>query len=230
MTTPFETMHLPEKIEFHKWLEWAKQHQEMVFVGGLVVLLMAVGIPYYLHSQAKANDDAQGVFSLAQYYQHAGVDPKNGPFKSENEKNQQALTTFQRVVNDFAGTPTAKLARYFVAKDQLLLGQNTLAYSSFDLASQELKGTPLGDEAYLGKILALEADNKLSQATAFAETFIKNSSQSAIYPEVALNLSALYLQNQQKDKAKDQLNGIIKAYPDTNWSKEAGERLTVLKL
>lgn len=230
MTSPFEPMHLAEKNEFQKWLDWAKQHQEMVFVGSLVVLLMAVGIPYYFHSQAKANDDAQGVFSLAQYYQHAGVDPKNGPFKSEDEKNQQALTTFQRVVNDFAGTPTAKLARYFVAKDQLLLRQNTLAYSSFNLASQELKGTPLGDEAFLGKIVALEADNKLSQATAFAETFIKNNPQSAIYPEVALNLSALYLQNQQKDKAKDQLNGIVKAYPDTNWCKEASERLAVLKL
>lgn len=230
MTSPFEHMHLSEKNEFQKWIDWAKQHQEMVFVGSLVVLLMAVGIPYYFHSQEKANADAQGVFSLGQYYQHASVDPKNGPFKSEDEKNQQALTTFQRVVNDFAGTPTAKLARYFVAKDQLLLRQNTLAYSSFDLASQELKGTPLGDEAYLGKIVALEADNKLSQATAFAETFIKNSPQSAIYPEVVLNLSALYLQNQQKDKAKDQLNSIIKGYPDTNWSKEAAERMAVLKL
>ncbi|HXL72534.1 MAG TPA: tetratricopeptide repeat protein, partial [bacterium] len=197
---------------------------------GLVVLLAAIGIPYYIHGQAKANDDAQGVFSLAQYYQHAGVDPKNGPFKSEDEKNQQALSSFQRVVNDFAGTPTAKLARYFVAKDQLLLRQNALAYSSFDMASQELKGTPLGDEAYLGKIVALEADNKLSQATAFAESFIKNSTQSFIYPEVALNLAALYFQNQEKDKAKDQLNEIIKDYPDTNWSKEATERLADLKL
>jgi predicted negative regulator of RcsB-dependent stress response len=228
--TSFEHMRLAEKSEVQKWIEWAKQHQEMVFVGGMVVLLLAIGIPYYIHSQAKANDDAQGVFSLAQYYQHAGVDPKNGPFKSEDEKNQQALSTYQRVVNDFAGTPTAKLARYFVAKDQLLLRQNALAYSSFDTASQELKGTPLGDEAYLGKIVALEADNKLSQATAFAESFTKNNTQSAIYPEVALNLAALYDESQEKDKAKDQLNEIIKDYPDTNWSKEASERLANSKL
>jgi len=140
--TSFEHMPVAEKSEVQKWIDWAKQHQEMVFVGGMVVLLIAIGIPYYIHSQTKANDDAQGVFSLAQYYQHAGVDPKNGPFKSEDEKNQQALSTYQRVVNDFAGTPTAKLARYFVAKDQLLLRQNAMAYSSFDTASQELKGTP----------------------------------------------------------------------------------------
>ncbi len=228
--TNFEHMHLAEKSEFQKWIDWAKQHQEMVFVGGMVVLLVAIGIPYYLHSQDKANNDAQGVFSLAQYYQHAGVDPKNGPFKTEDEKDQQALSTYQRVVNDFAGTPTAKLARYFVAKDQLLLRQYSQAYSSFDTASQELKGTPLGDEAYLGKIVALEADNKLSQATAFAEIFVKNNSQSAVYPEVALNLADLYFKNQQKDKAKDQLNEIIKDYADTTWSKEAAERLADLKL
>jgi TolA-binding protein len=226
----FEHMHTAEKSEIQKWIEWAKQHQEMVFVGGIVVLLVAVGIPYYLRSQAKANDDAQGVFSLAQYYQHAGVDPKNGPFKSEDEKNQQALTSYQRVVNDYAGTPTAKLARYFVAKDQLSLRQYSLAYSSFDEASQELKGTPLGDEAYLGKIVALEADNKLSQATAFAEIFVKNNAQSAIYPEVVLNLADLYFKNQEKDKARDQLNDVIKNYPDTDWGKEASQRLVDLKL
>jgi TolA-binding protein len=201
----------------------------MVFVTGLILLSVSIGVPYYLHSQEKADEDAQGVFSLAQYYQHASVDPKNGPFKTEDEKNQQALGTFQRITNDFAGTPTAKLARYFVAKNQMLLRQYSQAYATFDVASQELKGTPLGDEAFLGKLVSLESDNKAAQATSLAETFLKNNPQSTIYPEVALNLADLYLKNQNKDKAQEELKSIVKDNPDSNWGKEAAQRLEKLK-
>jgi len=232
MTTAYENplhTHVAEQSEVKKWLVWAKQHQEMVFVGGLVILLVAVGVPYYLHTQEKADEDAQGVLSLAQYYQHAQVDAKNGPFKSEAEKNDKAMTTFQRIVTDFPGTPTAKLARYYTAKDQLILGQFGQAYSNFDVASQELKGTVLGDEAYLGKILALESDNKLSQAIGSAEIFVKSNTNSFVYPEVALTLSDLYLKNQNKDKAVEQLKAIAKTYADSNWGKEAASRLANLK-
>lgn len=228
MSNTFENplhTHAAQTSEVQKWLVWAKKHQEMVFVGGLVLLLIAIGIPYYFHSQDKANVDAQGVLSLAQYYQHAQVDPKNGPFKTEAEKNQQAMSTFQRCVNDFAGTPTAKLARLYMAKDQLVLGQFAQAYSSFDVASQELKGTPLGDEAYLGKIIALENDNKFTQAIGIAESFLKDNKTSSIYPEVALCLADLYVKNQNKDKATEQLKAIVKDYADSSWGKEAAHRL-----
>jgi outer membrane protein assembly factor BamD (BamD/ComL family) len=230
MSTPFEIHSTSEKTPIQKALDWAKKHQEMVFVGGLLVLLIAGGVPYYLNSQKEANQKAQDVLSLAQYYQHAQVDPKNGPFKTEDEKNQQALQTFQKVLNDYAGTPTAKLARFYAAKDQLLLKQFSQAYSNFDVASQELKGTVLGDEAYLGKLISLEYDNKIDQATVFAEAFLKNNPTSSIYPEIALNLSALYLKNDStKAKATDQLKAIAKNYPDSTWGKEANRRLENLK-
>lgn len=230
MSNPFEIPSLTHKSPVQKALEWAKKHQEMVFVGGLLIVLLAVGVPYYLSSQKEANQKAQDVLSLAQYYQHAQVDPKNGPFKSEDEKNQQALQTFQKVMNDYAGTPTAKLARFYAAKDQLLLRQFDLAYSNFDVASQELKGTVLGDEAYLGKLISLEYDNKIDQATVFAESFLKNNPNSPIYPEIALNLSALYAKNDAtKTKAVDELKTIAKNYADSNWGKEANRRLEKLK-
>src|ERR1700690_1021037 len=154
-----------------KWIEWAKAHQEIIAVSGILLLLLAIGIPYYLHSQAKSENDARGVLNLGQYYLHSQVDPKNGPFKSNLEKSQQALQAFQRITTDSPGTKTATLARYYVAKSQFDLGQYTQAYTSFDPASQELKGTPLGDEAYLGKILSLEAQNQWAPATTLAESF-----------------------------------------------------------
>ena len=188
-----------------------------------------LGIPYYLHSQAKSENDAKGVLNLGQYYLHSQVDPKNGPFKSEAERDQQALQTFQRIVTDYSGTKTASLSRYYVAKCQLSLGQFSQAYTSFDASNQDLKGTPLGDEAYLGKIMCLEAQNQWAPAATLSETFLKDHSDSFIAPEIRLALAAIYLQLQNKEKAAEQLNLTIKTYPDTPWSKEAARRLSQLK-
>src|ERR1039458_8156665 len=126
-----------------KWLAWAKAHQELVAVCGIAVLFLGIAIPYYLHSQEQSEKDAQGVLSLGQYYLHAQVDPKNGPFKSSEEKNKQALQTFQRILTDYSGASTTKLARFYAAKCQYELGQFQQAYGNFEAASQELKDNPL---------------------------------------------------------------------------------------
>ncbi len=216
---------IAEKTSTQKWVEWAKAHQEIVAVTTILLLLLGVGIPYYINSQAKSENDAKGVLNLGQYYLHAQVDPKNGPFKSDTEKYQQAIQTFQRITTDYAGTKTAKLARYYVAKSQFELGQFSQAYSSFDAASQELKDSPLGEEAYLGKIFCLAAQNQLAPATTLAETFLKDNPDSFIAPQVRLSLSDLYLKTQNKEKAIEQLKITAKNYPDSSWSKEASQRL-----
>jgi TolA-binding protein len=227
MTTPFGH-HSAEHNPLTKWLNWAKSHQEMIFIAGIVAILLAAGIPYYLYSQRKADQDAQNMLNLGQYYQHAQVDPKNGPFKTELEKDQQALQTFQRITTDFAGTPTSKIARYYLAKNQYVLGQYQQAYSSFDAASQELKGTPLSDEAFLGKVLCLEDQNQLPQATTLLESFLKDHSDSFIAPELQLNLSDLYMKAKNKQKAVDELKLVIKNNSDSDWGKEASRRLESL--
>src|SRR6185503_20314658 len=120
MTTPFgHHTTQTQKPLFQRSLEWAKKHQEIVFVCGILVFLIGFGIPYYQHNQEKADQDAQGVMGLAQYYQRSPINAKTGPFKNDEERTQMALQTFQRILNDYSGTPTSKLARFYVAKNQL---------------------------------------------------------------------------------------------------------------
>ena len=217
-----------EKTTAEKWMDWAKAHQELVAVSAIVLLLLGVGVPYYINNQAKSENDAKGVLNLGQYYLHSQVDPKNGPFKTEGEKYQQSIQTFQRIITDYAGTKTSKLARYYVAKSQFELGQYSQAYTSFDAASQELKDSPLGEEAYLGKIFCLVAQNQLNPATTLAETFLRDNPDSFIAPQVHLSLSDIYLKAQNKEKAIEQLKLTEKSYPDSSWSKEASYRLEKL--
>jgi tetratricopeptide (TPR) repeat protein len=221
--------HLKEKSAAEKGLAWAKAHQEIVAVSVIVLLLMGVGIPYYFRSLDQNEKDAQGVLSLGQYYLHAQVDAQKGPFKSEVERSQNALKTFQRILTDYSGTKTTKIAGYYVAKCEYDLGQFQQAYGSFDAANQQLKGNPLGDEAYFGKILCLEAQNQLPQAVTLAEAFLKDHPDSFITAELRLNLSDLYLKSNDKAKALDQLGLVSKGYADSDWGKEADRRLKNLQ-
>lgn len=231
MATP-ETKHQPSPFEANrstKWIDWAKAHQEVIAIAGILLLLLGGGIPYYLHSQAQSEKSAIEVLNLGQYYFHSQVDPKNGPFKSEAEKHQQAFQTFQRIITDHSGTHTAKIARYYAARCQFAMGQLTQAYSSFDTACQELKGTPLGDQAYLGKIFCLEGQNLLPQAITLAETYLKDNPDSFIAPEIGLNLSEVYLKSDKKEKAMENLKKIAESHPDSRWGKEAARRLENLR-
>jgi tetratricopeptide (TPR) repeat protein len=226
MTNPFaHSPLLVEKKPYQKWLDWAKAHQEVIAVGSIIAIILAIGVPYYLHSQQQNEETAQGVLNLGQYYLRSTVDPKNGPFKNEVEKNQQALQTFQRITTDYSGTHTAKIARFYSAKCQYVLQQYTQAYANYDVAVQELKGTPLSDEAYFGKVLCLEAENQLPQSETLMVSFLKDHSDSFISTEIRLNLADLFLKGQEKDKAVEQLQLVSKSYKDTDWGMEADRRL-----
>ncbi len=230
MTSPLHPhMNLePGEKKASKWLLWAKSHQEIIFVIGIVVVLIGVGVPYYLHSMEQSEKDAMSALNLGQYYLHAGVDAKNGPFKSETEKDQQALSTFQRITTDFAGTKTAKLARFYVAKCQFQMGQFGPAYTNFDTCTQDLKGTPLGDESYLGKILCLEGQNQLPQAVQLYEAYLTQNNGSFLIPEMRNRLAKAYLATQNKAKAIEQYKLVVSGYADTEWGKEAARQLGLL--
>lgn len=218
-----------ENKPIQKAIAWAKTHQEIIAASGIFIVLLSIGIPYYFHSKAQSEKEAMGVLNLGQWYLHSPIDPKNGPFKSSVERDQQALQTFQRIINDYKGTHAAKIARFYTAKCQFSLRMYPQAYVSFDESNLELKDAPIGAEAYLGKILCLEAQSQWTQASTLLEAFIKDHPDSFLAPEIRLNLSEVYLKNQSKDKAVEQLKLIAKKYADSNWGKEAQRRLDKLK-
>ena len=207
---------------------WARTHQEALAVAGILIILLAIGVPYYLHLQEQKEKDAATFLNMGQYYLHAQVDPQRGPFKSELERNQEALKTFLRVTTDYAGAPSAKIARYYVAKCQFISGQYPLAYVSFDLASQELKSTPLEDEAALGKILCLEVQGQWTQAISLYEAFLTEKPNSFLAPEFRLHLAESYLKAGNKSKALEEFKTTSEKYPDTSWGKQAAWRLSDL--
>jgi tetratricopeptide (TPR) repeat protein len=226
----FQPQAASEKKPIQKIMTWAKTHQEIIAASGIFILLLGIGIPYYFHSKAQSEKEAMGVLNLGQWYLHSPVDPKNGPFKTPEERDQQALQAFQRITNDYKGTYAAKIARFYMAKCQFSLRLYPQAYVSFDETSLELKDAPIGAEAYLGKILCLEAQSQWTQAATLLESYLKAYPDSFLAPEIHLNLSEVYLKNQNKDKALEQLKLVAKKYADSNWGREAQRRLKKIEV
>jgi len=217
-----------DKRTFEDLLRWARAHQEAVAVAGVLLLLTLLGVPYYLYSRDKNEKDSLNVLNLAQFYFHAEVNPERG-FKTNTEKFQQALVAFQRVTTDYRGTHSARIAQFYVGKCQFYLGQYSTAYSSFDQASRDLKGTALSEEAAYGRVLCLEAQKQYPQALTIGETFLAENPDSFLVPEVQVTLAEIHLKNKDKNKAEEFLQKTATTYPDTTWGKEAARRLKDLK-
>jgi tetratricopeptide (TPR) repeat protein len=205
--------------------EWAKSHQEVLAVGLLLLLLLFFGIPYYMKSQAQTEKDAANMLNMAEYYMNSSVDPKNGPFKTEEEKIQQSLQTFQRILNNYSGTSAARASQYFIGKCQYLAKQYPQAYVSFDAAYGELKGTPLADAAALGKIYCMEAQENLQEALRQYESFLRDQAGSYLLEEARWRYSEALLKNHDKTGAVEQLKALTRESADTFWGREAARRM-----
>jgi tetratricopeptide (TPR) repeat protein len=219
---------LEEKAPWIKIQEWAKKRQEILAVVLVFILVLAVGVPYYLKSRSQAESDAVQKLSIAQYYLNAQVDPKNGPFKSEPEKFQAALQQFQQVTQQGAGTWAAKVATFYVGKCQLVMGQHSQAYVAFDEAAQRLKGTPLGEAAWVGKATSLLLQQKWTEAAGVMEQCLVQYPDGHLAPTIRLDLVDTYLKAGQKAKATQILQDIVKADDKSVYGKEAARMLKTL--
>jgi FimV-like protein len=219
---------LEVKSPLEKIQEWAKKRQEILAVALILVLLLAIGVPYYMKSRRQAENDAVQKLSIAQYYLNAQVDPKNGPFKSDMEKFQTALQQFQQVTQQGAGTWAAKVATFYIGKCQLVLGQNSQAYVSFDTASQQLGKTPLGEAAFVGKATALLLQSKFKEAAGALEQCLSTYPDGFLVSKVRLDLVDAYLQSGQKDKAVKLLQEVAKEKADQSDGLEATRILKTL--
>ena len=105
-----EVTHSVEYLAHHR-------RQAVIYGGGaLVVVALAAGI--YFYRQHRENAAMQALSSAFRTF-HATISKEPLPgrvtFRTEAEKNAQALKEFEAVGRDFSGAPQGKIARYYVA-------------------------------------------------------------------------------------------------------------------
>ena len=183
--------------------EWIQKHLNQVLMGAGGVILVAVIMFFIFSSQAKRERKASELLGRANLELQAG-------------NIGQAVTDLQTVVNKYGGTKSAGKASFFLASAYFYAKDFVQAQSMFEKYLKKYKE----DVLLTASAQAGIADCHMQRGNFIqaGEDFLKAASltpQSFLAPQYLIKAAFAYLKADQKDKAREALNILIKEYPDS---------------
>jgi len=183
--------------------EWIQKHLNEVLMGAGGVILVAVIMFFIFSSQAKRERKASELLGRANLELQAG-------------NIGQAVTDLQTVVNKYGGTKSAGKASFFLASAYFYAKDFVQAQSMFEKYLKKYKE----DVLLTASAQAGIADCHMQRGNFIqaGEDFLKAASltpQSFLAPQYLIKAAFAYLKADQKDKAREALNILIKEYPDS---------------
>jgi outer membrane protein assembly factor BamD (BamD/ComL family) len=183
--------------------EWIQKHLNQVLMGAGGVILVAVIMFFIFSSQTKRERKASELLGRANLELQAG-------------NIGQAVTDLQTVVNKYGGTKSAGKASFFLASAYFYAKDYVQAQSMFEKYLKKYKeNVLLAASAQAGIADCHMQRENFIQA---GEDFLKAASltpQSFLAPQYLIKAAFAYLKADQKDKAREALNKLIKEYPDS---------------
>ena len=216
-----------DKNNFESFKNWAKLHQEFIAILIIVILIIGIGLPYYLNSVATNNKKSMAMLNMGIYYLNAPVGPQSA-FKTEVEKYQECSTFFNKVKNLYPGTQAYNIAYYYLGKCDLFLQNYMLASKYFKLAYKKLKNTPLGQEAFIGVGMCYISQSQWNPAILIFEKYLKIYPNGFLREEARFNLAKIDKLVHNLAMAKIELKKIIHSHPNSDWAKQASFELKTL--
>ncbi len=149
-----------------KTLAYVRGHLEQVIVAGALLLLVAVLVPYWLHSRVERENKAGNLLAEAQHVYSTpaadeGGSSYGGGYATAQEKYTQAASRFREIVNGYGGTQAALAAAVGAAQCDLRLGKPDPAAAAFKAFAAAHAGHPLAPVAAAGAAYCLETQGKL---------------------------------------------------------------------
>jgi outer membrane protein assembly factor BamD (BamD/ComL family) len=193
--------------------EWIQKHLNEVLMGVGAVILVGAIVFFILSSQAKKERNATRLLGKASIELQAG-------------NIEEAVANLQTVVNDYGGTKSAGRASFFLATAHYYVGDYDQAQSMFEKYLKEYKG----DIMFSTSAQAGIADCHMQRGNYIlaAEEFVKAASLNPdgfLAPQYLLRAALAYLKADQKGKAREVLDKLIKEYPDSREMHQAKEQL-----
>ena len=132
--------------------EYARMHQNTVFVALVIVVVVIAGVIWIGNSRRQSQEEARDLFGEALTYYMAGQIPAAGQ-------------RFEQMRDHAEGTREGLYALYFIGKCALIEERNLEAIEAFDSYLGSSPETHLfHDAALAGKAAALENERRFSEA------------------------------------------------------------------
>ncbi len=178
-----------------------------------IVLAIGLSIGYYYYSRAQEKQARQLMGYAEQYY-------LNGNYQNALYGSEEEFTVgFEQIINNYSGTDTGNLARYYAAVCEYNLGntEQALAYINQYKVPKGILG--VGAISFKG-VLLTELGRHSEAAEAYMEAAHWDQNDSTT-PYNLLEAAYAYSEAGNKEKALEQAEQIISDYPDSPQTADA---------
>jgi len=193
---------------YARLMEFYQQHKNSIISSAIAVIFaIALGIGYFYYSQAQEKEAQQLMGSAEQYY-------LNGDYKNALTGSEEDFTVgFEQIINNYSGTKTANLAKYYAAVCEYNLGntRQALTYmNDFEVPEGILGVAPLSFKAVLHAELR-EHEKAAETYTRAAEHDLNESTTPYNYLKAAHSFDDAG----NSEKAKTFAQKVVDEYPNS---------------
>jgi tetratricopeptide (TPR) repeat protein len=214
---------------------WSVEHQNTLIISAIVAIVLVGGVIggwYYMNAQdEKASLDLSvAVRTMDTQLRPAGTpeQPDFPTFTSVKERAEAANKQFQAIVNNYAHTRTADMARYFLGVNAVTLGDNASAERDFkEVASNANREVSSVAKSALASLYGQMGRTK--DAIAICQELINKPTVSVSKAAAQLQLADLYQNANQPLEAKKLYEQIKKDNAGNEAGQLATQKLTELK-
>jgi len=209
-------------------MDYYKKNTENAIITAVVVVLVLVAVPLVMNGRKQSAEKAAALLSQASRYMNSPVvDMENatlyGFFRTETEKSDKVIATYNEIMQKYRGTTAAKLSYIGLADAYYAKGSYKEALDYYKSFADKFKGNAFYAEACSG---AGYASFGLGDYKGAASWFEKALSVNPSDNDALLRLSESYIMMNDKAKAKENLEKVAKNSEEGSyWAVAASEKL-----
>ena len=207
-----------KKDRLVNWVErsviWVNQNRENVMIGGIVILAVAIFIPFSLSRRAKLNEQAFSLFARGQqeYFEN---------------RLDKAISFYDQVLTR-SGSKAIPFVLFYKGNLLYELGKYSEAASVYRRYLDKYETRKFTPEVLIGLGNSLEQQGKFDEAKEIYQKFLDKFPQHYLLPGVYQGLGRCYEKLGQKDEAIKIYQQMSRFYSGWVWQDMAEAKIEAL--
>ncbi len=208
--------------------EYFKKNTENAIIAAVAAVLVVIAVPVIINGKKQSEEKASLLLSQASRYMNSPVvDMENatlyGFFRTEKEKSDKVIATYNEIMQKYKGTQAAKLSYLGLADAYYANGFYKEALEYNKTFAEKFKNSAFYSKACAG---AGYASMGLGDYNGAAQWFEKSLAANPSDNDSLLRLAECRMKLNDKEKAREALEKVIKNSEEGSyWAVSASEKL-----
>lgn len=200
------------------WVErsvkWVNENRENAIIGGIVILAVAVFIPFTFSYRARMNEQASSLFAMGQqeYF---------------NQRLEKAVSFYDQAMQN-SGSRMIPLVLLYKGNALYEMGKYSEAVAVYKIYLDKYESRKLTPEVLLALANSLEQEGKFGEAKDVYQKFLDKFSQHYLLPTIYQGLARCYEKLGQREEALKVYQQISSFYSGQVWQDMAEAKIKAL--